>query len=109
MGFQRYTNLTSPLDQYLALLAVRFVIAYFIHSILSPLVGNKNSFLKNLEQFIELIHEINLQNEDCPVSFYVSLFTIVPMEEVLQVIRNRLSMDPSFPECSPLEVEDIME
>jgi hypothetical protein len=30
------------------------------------------------------------------------------VEEVLQVIRNRLSMDP-FTECSPLQVEDVME
>jgi hypothetical protein len=31
------------------------------------------------------------------------------MEEVLQVIRNRLRTDPSFPERSPLQVEDMME
>jgi hypothetical protein len=39
----------------------------------------------------------------------VSLFTNVPEEEVIQVIRNRLNMDPSLPEHSPLSVEDIME
>jgi hypothetical protein len=31
------------------------------------------------------------------------------MEEVLQVIRNRLSTDPSFPERSSLQVEGIMD
>jgi hypothetical protein len=31
------------------------------------------------------------------------------VEEVLQVIRNRLNADPSFPERSPLQVEDVME
>jgi hypothetical protein len=31
------------------------------------------------------------------------------VEEVLQVIRNRLNMDLSFPECSPLKIGDIME
>jgi hypothetical protein len=31
------------------------------------------------------------------------------VEEVLQVITNRLSTDPSFPECSLLQVEDMME
>jgi hypothetical protein len=77
--------------------------------ILSPLARNTDSFVKNSEQFIKLIHEINLQNEDYLISFYVSLFTIVPVEEVLQVIRNRLNMDPSFPVRSPLQVEDIME
>jgi hypothetical protein len=31
------------------------------------------------------------------------------VEEVLQVIGNRINSDPSFSECSPLYVEDIME
>jgi hypothetical protein len=74
----------------------------------SLLVGNTDSFVKNSE-LIKLINEINLQNEDCLVSFYVSLFTIIPVEAVLQVIRNRPNMDLSFPERSPLQVEDIME
>jgi hypothetical protein len=68
-----------------------------------------DSFMKNSEHVIKLIQDINLQNEDYLVSFDVSLFTNIPLEEVLQVIRNRLSMDPSFPECSPLQVEDVME
>jgi hypothetical protein len=41
-----------------------------------------SSFVMNLEHFIKLIEEINLQNEDCLVSFEVSLFTSVPVEEV---------------------------
>jgi hypothetical protein len=50
----------------------------------------------------------NLLNEDCLVSFaFVSLVTYVLVEESLQIIRNRLSTDPSFPERSPLQVEDI--
>jgi hypothetical protein len=38
-----------------------------------------------------------------------SLFTNIPVEEILQVITNRLNTDPSFPECSTLQVEDIIE
>jgi hypothetical protein len=60
--------------------------------------------VKNSERFI------NLQNEDCHVSFdVVSLFTNVPVEEVLQIVRNRLNTDPSFPERSHLQVDDVME
>jgi hypothetical protein len=33
----------------------------------------------------------------------------MPVEEVLQVPRNRHNMDPSVPECSPLQVEDVIE
>jgi hypothetical protein len=52
---------------------------------------------------------MNLQNYDYLVSSDVSLFTNVPAEEVLLVIRNRLSTDTYFPKRSPLQVEDLME
>jgi hypothetical protein len=87
-----------------------YALAGFLHKILTPLTGNTNSFVKNSEDFIKTIQDINLQKEDCLVSFdVVSLFTNVPVEEVLQIIKNRLRMDPSFQERSPLQVDDVME
>jgi hypothetical protein len=54
--------------------------------------------------------KINLKNKIYLVSFEsVSLFTNIPVEEILQVITNRLNTYPSFPECSTLQAEDIME
>jgi hypothetical protein len=73
-----------------------YALADFLCNILSPLAANTDSFMKN---FIKLIQDINLQNEDYLVSFDVSLFINVPVEEVLQVIRNKLNTDPSIPEC----------
>jgi hypothetical protein len=56
-----------------------------------------------------LIQDNILQNEDYLVSFdVVSLFTNVPVEEVLQVVINRLSRGLSFPERSPLQADDVM-
>jgi hypothetical protein len=47
---------------------------------------------------------------DILVSFDIaSLFTNVPVKEVLQIIRNRLSGDITFLNCSPLQVEGVME
>jgi hypothetical protein len=66
--------------------------------------------VKDSEHFIKSIQDIDLQNGDYLASFdVVSLFTNVPVEEVLQVIRNRLSADPSLPERSSLQAEDVME
>jgi hypothetical protein len=82
----------------------------FLHMIQGPLVGSTDSFVKNSVHFIKLIQGMNLQEEDYLVSSdIVSLFANVPVEEILQVMRNRFSTDPSFPECSPLQVEDVME
>jgi hypothetical protein len=87
-----------------------YALADFLHKIISPLVGNTNSFVKNSEHFIKSIQDINLQNEDCLASFdVIRLFSNVPMGEVLQIIRNRLNRDSSFSERSPLHVDDVME
>jgi hypothetical protein len=86
-----------------------YPLAEFLHKILSPLAGNTTSFVKNSEHLIKSIQDINLLNGDYLVSFDVGLFTNVPVKEVLQVIRSRLSADPSLPECSPLQVVDVME
>jgi hypothetical protein len=79
---------------------------YALADILGLLACNTDSFVKNSEHFIKLIQEMNLQNEDYLISFdIVSLFTNVPVKEVLQVTTNRLNTDPSFPECSTLQVK----
>jgi hypothetical protein len=83
-----------------------YALAEILYQILSPLVGNTESFVKNSEQFMKLIQEINLQHEDCLLSFQVvSLLTNVPVEEALQVMRNKLNMEPSLQERLPLRDE----
>jgi hypothetical protein len=87
-----------------------YALSEFLHKILTPLVDNTDSFVKNTELLIKSIKDFNLQSEDCLVSFdVVSLFTNVPVEQVLQVIKNRLNTDSSFPERSPLQAVDVME
>jgi hypothetical protein len=87
-----------------------YALAQFLHKIPSLLAGNTGSFVKNSEHFIKSIQDINMQREDYLVRYdVVSIFANIPVEEVLQVMRNRLSTDPSFPERSPLQVEDVME
>jgi hypothetical protein len=67
--------------------------------------------MKNSEKFIKSIRNINLQNEDYLVSFDVnqSLHQRRSDKKTLQAIRNRQSTDPSFPECSRLQFENLME
>jgi hypothetical protein len=90
MDFPGYTNLTSHSDQQLAPDSPCYALAEFLHKILSPLAGNTGSFVKDSEHFIKSTEDINLQNERYLASFdIVSLFTNVPMEEVLQVIGNQ--------------------
>jgi hypothetical protein len=65
-------------------------LAGFLHKILNLLAGKSESFVKNSGHFVQLLKSVNLQSLDTFVSFDdVSLFTNVPVDEALQVIRNK--------------------
>jgi hypothetical protein len=55
------------------------------------------------------LKSVNFQSLDALISFDVSLFTNVPVDEALQVIRNKLHNDDTLAEHSVLQVEAIME
>jgi hypothetical protein len=56
-----------------------YALSEFLHKILTPVVGNTDSFVKNTEHFIKSVKDFNPQKEDYLVSFdVVSLFTNVP-------------------------------
>jgi hypothetical protein len=87
-----------------------YALAGFLHKILNPLAGSTDSFDKNSGHFIEVLKYINLQEQDTLASFdVVSLFTSVPVDETLQIIRRRLENDNTLSERSVLKVEAIME
>jgi hypothetical protein len=66
--------------------------------------------MKKSGYFIKLKQGINNHNGDCLASFdVICLFTNVLVEKATQVIRNRLSIDPSPSERSYLQVGHAME
>jgi hypothetical protein len=82
--FQTATN-SSPLQQ------LQIYHKNLLHKILSPLFRNTDSFVKDSDHFIKSAQDINFQKRDYFVSFeVVSLFINAPVEDVLEVIRNRL-------------------
>ena len=56
------------------------------------------------------IKDIRTNKTDTLVSFdIVSLFTNVPIDESLTIVRNKLQRDETLPERSPLSVKALME
>lgn len=65
---------------------------------------------KNSEHFLQLLKHVNVCESDILVSFdVVSLFTEVPVEEVLNIIRNKPWEDDTVAENSVLELVANME
>jgi hypothetical protein len=83
-----------------------YALAGFLHKILSPLAGKYESFIKNSGHFIQLLKSVNIQSLDTLVSFDISLFTNIPVDEPLQVISNKLNNNSTL---AALQAKVIME
>lgn len=66
-----------------------YELAKYVAKILKPLVGNTDSFIKDSQDFVNLIKNERLEHDDILVSFdVVSLFTKIPLDEAIQVIKD---------------------
>ena len=62
--------------------------------ILKPLVGNSIHHVQNTWHFVEQIKETRLKQGECIISYDVAaLFTSVPIQPVINIIKERLAKD----------------
>lgn len=81
-----------------------------LKDIIQPLVGKSNSFVKNSIHFVDILKTIDLGPTDIFVSFDVeSLYTNVPLEESLDIIRAKLSQDQTLADRTELPLDGVME
>ena len=67
--------------------------------ILKPLVGKFPHHINSTQDFVEQVKHINLAPEECLSSYDVSaLFTSVPVDPALKVIKDLLKEDPTIKE-----------
>ena len=81
-----------------------------LSDILAPLVGNTAQHVKNSQHLAEEVAEILIEIDENFLSHdVVSLFTNIPIQKALVIVRSRLNADPTLKDRTKLSVDDIME
>ena len=88
--------------------SVTYGVAKELTKILKPLVGKSPHHINSTHDFVEQVKHINLAPGECLSSYDVSaLFSSVPVDPALKVIKDLLEKDPTLKERTVLPVEDI--
>ncbi|XP_072171126.1 uncharacterized protein [Diadema setosum] len=86
--------------------------AKHLSDILQPLVGNTEHHINNSKHFIDILSQTTIKPTDTLVSFDVeSLFTSVPVNEACDIIKQRLTDDPSLSsrtQLTPQQIHDLL-
>ena len=85
------------------------VLAKELAKILRPLVGKSPHHINSTQDFVEPVKHITLAPGECLSSYDVSaLFTSVPVDPALNVIKDLLEKDHTIKERTVLAVSDII-
>ena len=77
--------------------------------ILKPLVGKSPHHINSTHDFVEQVKQLSLEPGECLSSYDVSaLFTSVPGDTALGVIKDLLDKDPTLKDRTVLPVSDII-
>ena len=83
--------------------------AKYLADVLSPLVGKTEHHVKNSKDFAEYVKKLKVEPDEelrsCDVS---ALFTSVPVDKAMDVIRRKLEEDESLSKRTPLSPSDII-
>ena len=89
--------------------SVTYGLAKELAKILKPLVGKSPHHINLTQEFVEQVKHITLGPWECLSSYDVSaLFTSVPVDPALNIIRDLLEKDHTLKERTVLAVNDII-
>ena len=78
-------------------------------NILKPLVGMSAHHVHNTRDFVGQIKEVKLKPGECIISYDVqALFTPVPINPVLDIIKERLANDQDLHKRTTMSVNQII-
>ena len=105
MAFRKRTSLMYHSGQSL----FTYNCAKHLAQLLRPLVGSTVHHVKNAHQFSELIRHVRVEEDEVLCSYDVSaLFTSVPVDKALIIIKERLEEDKTMADRTNLSPSDII-
>ena len=89
--------------------SVTYGVAKELAKILKPLVGQSPHHINSTQDFVEQAKHFKLESGECLSSYDVSaLFTSVPIDPALHIIKDLLVKDNTLKERTVMDVEDII-
>ena len=89
--------------------SVTYGVAKELAKILKPLVGKSPHHINSTQDFVEQARQFKLEPGECLSSYDVSaLFTSVPIDPALNIIKDLLDKDTTLKERTVMEVGDII-
>ena len=88
--------------------SITYGVAKELTHIIKPLVGQSPDHLKNTQHFIQQLQGKRLQPGEVITSFDVkALFTSVPVQPPVQIVKQRLQQDNTLPQRTSMSIPQI--
>ena len=89
--------------------SINYEVAKELSRILKLLVGNSPHYIKNTGDFVQQMKGITLQANECITSYDVSvLFTSVPIDPAINIIRGKLELDQELYTRMSMKIEQVI-
>ena len=89
--------------------SITYGVAKELSHIIKPLVGQSPHHLKNTQYFIQQLQGKRLEPGEVITSFDVkALFTSVPVQPSIQIVKQRLQQDNTFPQRTSMSIPQII-
>ena len=89
--------------------SITYGVAKELASIICPLVGQSQHYLKNTQHFIQQIQQVKLDQDEVISSYDVkALFTSVSVDPSINIVKQRLTQDPTLPKRTQMSIPQIV-